>query len=355
MNGDATQQSSEAAIPNQNVWIDTNNDNQWEPGEPAATTDANGNFIFTGLANGSYRVRYYSPPGFHQTTPLHSTMIVVTVNNSTPAPIVFGVTPTGSPSLHIVFNTQYDASGFFSSHPQALADMNLAAAAYSQFADSLAAIVPSGGNSWSEIFNNPGTTGGPQVTVNNASVAANTLTVYIGGRSDVSGTELGEGGPGGWHASGSQNWLNTVSARGQSGALSNTPTDFAPWGGAITFSSTANWNFSTSLPTAGQNDFLSVALHELAHVLGIGTATSWSNLVSNGHFTGPHSVAANGGNAPAVDNVAGHFAQGTVSSVDGVPQQVVMEPAILQGTRKEFTLLDYAGLEDVGWQVPSWL
>jgi hypothetical protein len=282
-------------------------------------------------------------------------MIVATVNNASPAPLLFGVTQTAPPSLHINFNTQFDNAGFFTAHPQALADLNIAAAAYAPFTDQLSSLSASGGNTWSEVFPNPGVTGGPQVTVNNPTVAANSLTVYIGSRSDVSGTELGAGGPGGWNASGTQSWLNAVKARGQAGALSNSATDFGPWGGAITFSSTANWNFSTSPPSAGQIDFLSVALHELGHVLGIGTAASWTNLVSNGKFTGSQSIAANGGTAPSVDNVAGHFAQGTVSNVDGVPQEVIMEPDILQGTRKEVTLLDYAGLEDVGWRVPSWL
>ena len=49
----------------------------------------------------------------------------------------------------------------------------------------------------------------PQVMVNNLKVAANTIVIYVGGRSDLGGSELGQGGPGGFGASGTQAWLDT--------------------------------------------------------------------------------------------------------------------------------------------------
>ena len=68
--------------------------------------------------------------------------------------------------------------------------------------------------------------------------------------------------------------------------------------GAISFSAVAHWNFAASKsPQAGQNDFLSVAEHEIAHVLGFGTANSWKTRLTLsggkyvGPFTGPKAVA----------------------------------------------------------------
>ena len=42
----------------------------------------------------------------------------------------------------------------------------------------------------------------------------------------------------------------------------------------------------------------------------------------------------------------------TNSTVNGVSQPTVMQPFLITGTRRQFTHLDYAGLADIGWQVP---
>jgi hypothetical protein len=253
----------------------------------------------------------------------------------------------------IVFNYNFDASGFFAAHPSAKDRLNDAAATYGILLDNLGSITPGSGNTWTEVFSNPGTSGGPEVTLNNPTVASNTLVIYVGGRSDLSGSELGEGGPGGWSASGTSSWLNTVKTRGQSGVNSSPVADFAPWGGMISFKSTANWNFNSTSPTSTQNDFFSVALHELGHVFGIGTADSWHDKIVSGKFTGTNAKNANGGVSPSVDGGGGHFAQGTRSTVNGAAQDVVMEPSLTTGTRRRFTRLDYAALSDIGWQVPG--
>ena len=99
----------------------------------------------------------------------------------------------------------------------------------------------------------------------------------------------------------------------------------------------------------GQNDFFSVALHEIGHLLGIGTADSWNNLEIGGNFTGANSVTENGGVVP-LDLGGGHWASGTLSEVGGVAQEAAMDQSILVGSRKVFTDLDVAGLRDVGWE-----
>src|SRR5205814_800351 len=86
------------------------------------------------------------------------------------------------------------------------------------------------------------------------------------------GGPLGMGGAGGFSASGSGAWLTAVRTRGEAGAtgVPGTATDTAPWGGAITFTTTENWYFGSEASGLGpgQNDFLSVATHELIHLLG---------------------------------------------------------------------------------------
>jgi hypothetical protein len=238
------------------------------------------------------------------------------------------------PSVAFQFDYSMDSSGFFN-NPQARATLQLAGQLLSsQLNDSLGAIVPGGVNHWNAGVTNP-STGGTAV-LSDLSVPADTIIVYAGGR-NYGGAQLGEGGYGSWSASGSTAWLNAVGGRGQPGALGAAPTDYAPWGGSVTFDTVSNWNFggTSGGPAPGQFDFLSVAEHELGHVLGIGTAGSWQDKVSGGHFFGAASSAVYGG-APPVD-VGGAVAD--------------MVPSIPAGARHLFTALDFAGLQDIGWQV----
>jgi hypothetical protein len=221
----------------------------------------------------------------------------------------------------------------------------------SRLTDSLAAITPSGGNQFDAVFSRPDT--GSLTTLSNFSVAADTLTVFVGGR--ALGGSLGIGGPGGYSIGGAQNFVDTAPQRGQLGATTgSSATDFAPWGGQITFDNNTNWYFGSD-PSAisGNNDFYSVALHEIGHVLGIGTADSWKDKVSSGNFTGVNSVAAFGGNVVPLAPDLAHWKEGTQSTVMGVFQEAMMDPTFTTGTRKLPTQLDFAALKDVGWQVTA--
>lgn len=208
--------------------------------------------------------------------------------------------------------------------------------------DHLLAITSGGNNTWSLTSFHPSGTG--SFTLNNPSIPENTVVVFVGSRNMSS---LAVGGPGGYSSSGSDAWNDLVAARGQAGILNTPETDFSLWGGAITFDIDTNWYFGTSADGQGSNqyDFLSVAMHELGHVLGIGTAGSWDNQVSGSFFVGPHAVAEYGDKVPLSGD--SHFESETMDQ----GHEVAMDPDLLVGTRKLFTALDYAALADIGWEV----
>jgi hypothetical protein len=264
------------------------------------------------------------------------------------------LTPSTQAALTIDLDYTYDTGGFFTSGRRALMSQ-VASLFEARIEDTLSAIAPSGGNHWTIEFYNPFT--GTTALVVDPTIALNTVRVYLGARNLGSGV-LGVGGYGGVASgSGSGAFVNAVSTRGQSGVTSNT--DFGPWGGSISFSDTASWYFDSDPTTvesfAGQNDFYSVAAHELGHLLGIGTADSWSHYVNGSHqFTGSAAVTSYGGNVPLV-SADDHFNEGTLSTIAGTAtsQEAAMDPTLTTGTRKYLTDLDWAALQDIGWQIAA--
>ena len=263
---------------------------------------------------------------------------------------LLALTAQPAAAISIVFDYSYDASGFFADSQRRNLLETAGATLGSRLQDNLGAITSSGANAYNIELTDPAT--GNAVSISNYSVAENTLVVYVGAR-DLGGS-LGLGGFGGYSASGYASFLDSLN-RGQSGADASPATDFATWGGSISFDSNANWYFDPDLSTDGDitgNDFYSVALHELGHVLGIGTAESWNTWVNtaDGTFTGNNALLAFGGAAPLNDSLS-HWASGTLSTVNGVVQEAAMDPELTTGSRKRFTDLDYAALSDIGWEV----
>lgn len=220
----------------------------------------------------------------------------------------------------------------------------------SRLGDDLAAIVPSARNTWTAEFPHPGT--GATHSITDLRVSANEIVIYAGGR-DL-GSMIASGGPGGFRASCiDPSFCEAVATRGEVGARIQTGgaplTDFGPWGGAIAFDSTVDYYYAQS--TVGlepqQSDFLSVAMHEVAHLLGFGTSGAWTTYVSGNVFNGPASKAANGNQSVPLADGGGHWASGTTS--DGM--EAALDASLTNGTRKLFTSLDFAGLDDVGWDL----
>jgi hypothetical protein len=264
---------------------------------------------------------------------------------------VWGSSASAQTSATIVIDYSLDTQGFFGAvgSPQRTALETAASVLSSRMTDTLSAIQPSGQNSWDAMITHPGT--GAQHSLGNITINQNVIRVYAGGR--ALGGPLGIGGPGGWGASGFQPWFDTIEGRGEPGAIGPqaSRTDFAPWGGSITFNTGTNWNFNVATgPGGGQSDFLSVAMHELGHVLGYGTSDSWNNQIDfgTGRFEGTASTTAFGSpNLFVAPPDGAHWADGTL--YQGGP--VAMDPTLTVGTRVLFTELDFAGLDDIGWEV----
>jgi len=287
--------------------------------------------------------------------------------------------PTARAKVTISLDYSYDATNYNFFDPNtaagqaARAALTRAASVYEdRLLDNLSAITPSNGNTWVTDFTNPGN-GQAHLQISNLSIPANTIKIFVGGR--PLGGAIGLGGPGGYTVTpvvGDTTWVPTVQFRGQSGASATVPSnDFGNWGGGISFDNSVAWNFSLAGPVPNANDFPTVATHEIAHVLGFGTAPSWKTRLTAqttpfaqlqyvGPFTGTKAMALYGGPVPlesvppqTQSNVlvnASHFAPGTMSTA-GVTQETLMDPDITIGTRKRITLLDWAALDDIGYDL----
>lgn len=282
------------------------------------------------------------------------------IKSTTLASLVLVTASQSASAVIIDFDYSFDG-GFFSGTNISRRTPLEAAGSYlgSILADSLAPITSTSNLHFNINFSDPGSNTPNTISLNSYSVAADTLKVFVGGRA-LGGNTLGFGGPGGYDATasgpGGTAFFDTIRQRGQAGYTENdlaknqVATDFAPWGGQITFDSDTSWDFDLDPSNITGNDFYSVALHELAHILGFGNAPSWKNQATSGGFTGSNAVAAFGGNVPLTGDLV-HWQDGTASTVNGTPQETAMDPFIRVGSRKVFTELDLAGLRDIGWDV----
>jgi len=113
------------------------------------------------------------------------------------------------------------------------------------------------------------------------------------------------------------------------------------------------WHFELSTPIEPtQNDFYSVALHEMLHAIGVGTSDTWNSKRSGTTWLGGEAKALNGGSGTnLLFSDGAHLRSGLLSPrlSDGVMQEVVMDPTLTTGTRKYLTQMDLAFLRDLGY------
>jgi len=63
-------------------FVDSNGNGSRDEGEPAATTDENGNYTISGLPAGNYTVRHQLQPGWQQTLPVAGVQPLTNTNES---------------------------------------------------------------------------------------------------------------------------------------------------------------------------------------------------------------------------------------------------------------------------------
>lgn len=249
-------------------------------------------------------------------------------------------------NIDIQFDYSYDSSGFLSAADRRSA-LDAAADLFERrFSDQLTAIDSAGSNSFDTAFFNPSDPYGANAVRNDASLGENVIRVYAGGY-HYSDDTLGEGGPGGYSCSGIGSFCSDAARRGQGPINGASAVDVAPWGGSIVFDTDTDWHFGTTTSGLGASeyDFYSVAVHELAHVLGFATSDAFDNRIVGSDFVGPAAGTV------ALNEGLDHWAAGTLTTYRGAIEEAAMTGTLASGTRKHFTELDFAAMEDIGWQV----
>lgn len=141
-------------------------------------------------------------------------------------------------------------------------------------------------------------------------VPADTLIVYVRW-AELPGDVIGLGGPGGYVASGSPEFLDALTARS--------------WGGAVTLDSGEDWQAGMAY---------TAFTHELFHVLGYGASDAWDRHTQHGAFVGPLAtvpLSADGSHTTIVDSI--------------------MQPYLTAGPWQWPSSIDWAVIEDLGWKL----
>ena len=278
-------------------------------------------------------------------------------------------------AVDIEISYKYDTRGFFNESTvngkAARATIEAAAAFYSQIlTDSLAPIESNVDSNDNYEVNIPNPSGGTSVTIPFLTIPADTIRIYVGSRNLGSTLAFaGTGTPSEFHPSatisGNPDFVETAAYRGQNFGTESEPiAEIASWGGYITFNSSTSgirgfWTYDHTKSPGFNNDLYSTALHEIGHVLGLGTSDSYLALIKEGSiFTGPRTTLINGGEPLRLTGDNNHVRDTGQDDLalhpyaEGSGEQVAAFLATTPiRTRRLLTLLDTAILDDIGWDV----
>ncbi len=214
--------------------------------------------------------------------------------------------------LDIIFNYDYDTSGFFSD-PARQALLNEAAEVFESRLPSsdFAAITPGNGHAWVLSTFNPSSISSPYLRISNEILSEGTIIIYVGASAGNTGT-LAQGSPATFADSGSATWQAAFDSR-------NTSSTYHTVGGSIRFNSSVNFYFDsdpTTMESFSGEDFYSIAIHEIGHVLGfLDSPTAFHDKVRKisgaSYFTGTHAEALYGGPVP-LSSERSHWKDGTL-------------------------------------------
>ena len=125
--------------------------------------------------------------------------------------------------------------------------------------------------------------------------------------------------------------------------------DFEPWAGSISFNpgNSINWSFDLEDPDSDSIDFISVALHEIGHILGIGVAPIFDVLGAGGSFSGANALAANDNSPIPLEANLSHVREGFKGN------SVLLDP-LLNENRSLPSDFDLALLADIGYEIAGY-
>jgi hypothetical protein len=235
----------------------------------------------------------------------------------------------------IKFDYRFDRAGFFD-RPERRSALEAAAAIWSALLTNDFLRVPAG----TRLTLNDPEDRQEQVNVESLEQDIDDLLVFVGTSEAIPG--YGRGGPSG-SAQSSDATLQKSFDNRQIGKR------FQPWAGSISFKGSIDYFFDPTPETSDdvpkdKYDFISLATHELGHVLGFADSSAFIALEKGATFTGKAAVSAYGGAVPLEADL-GHLADGTQS--DG--GEALMTPKLLNGIRQKPTTLDLAALLDLGY------
>lgn len=316
---------------------------------------------------------------------------------------VLALAPCPLEATTLVVDYSHDTTGFFDDLPAARAAIDAAADDLSSFLISgLIGMQNSftgtqGSTSatvnWELAYSNPFS--GAQELLAPADIGVDEFRFYAGMR-NLSGTTLGQGGPGGAGidligGGFEHEWASAVQAMedASNAVMPRGDTPQEVFNGTLTLGSVTApyelfyglavghiwmdwdvdnsgsrntnaeletyWHFDHTTPVeSGKRDFYSVALHELMHGIGFGGSTAWETLVNGTDWEGANVINLLGSGTDVLDPDGNHVAPGIFSlTAFGDLQESVMTASYTTGTRRVLTELDLAFLADIGWSVAA--
>jgi|GEM_PF-1847700 len=263
-------------------------------------------------------------------------------------------------SFDITFNYEY-ASSFFT--PEVKANLEFAANLWERVIQDDFASVPAG---TALSIRDPRTSNFDSKLSITSGNDIDDIVIYVGTTSLDALHFTGLGGPSAWYFGGSS--LET---------RWNSTTAFQPWVGSVSFDDTPQFSDGTpsvwfidptpevadDVATAGNNqcDFITVACHEIGHVLGISDGIgAWDQYISqvsgNNVFTGSHAIVNNNGQSvPLIDrthpNGGALVATGSTTAFANNQEPVMAYGISSVGHRLVPTSLELGMLQDLGYSI----